>query len=78
MMEWHDDDDDEALLRCGTQASACLQYLLLLKKTPPAQAENLLHSLERAVSGIGQRRQEGIHVLIKEATSPHKVVVLLN
>ena len=43
----------------------------LLANTP-AQAKTLLHSLERAVTGIGfhVNAHDGIRALIKEATSP--------
>ena len=36
-----------------------------------AQAESLLHSLERAAGGIGLRVNAGKTELIKKATSPH-------
>ena len=45
-----------------------------------AQAENLLHSLERAAAGISlhvnSHKMEYIYALIKLAISPHETIVL--
>ena len=49
--------------------------IALLANTP-AQAESLLHSLERAAGGIGLQSKQNTWTLIKEVTFPHKRVVL--
>ena len=54
--------------------------ITLLANTP-AQAETVLHSLERAPAGIASMSTQTIWntcVLIKEATPPHYMVVLWN
>ena len=40
----------------------------------PAQAESLLFSLERATGGMSTQTKQSSCALIKEATSPHKIV----
>ena len=44
---------------------------MVILANAPAQAETLLHSLERATTGIGLHTKQSTCALIKQATFPH-------